>query len=159
MRLIAFSDTHGRSSAVRKLFLQTVKTTELYLFAGDGRSDVESVMKDFPEAKVIFAKGNCDYGSASPEIASCDALGYKVLLTHGHLQCVGYGISELERLAYFNKASLVVYGHTHCRSCEYKNGVYYVNPGSFALPRDGMPPSYAAIDVIPAGILVTIAEL
>ncbi len=158
MRVIAFSDSHGRQGAVARLLSMTCKTTQLYLFAGDGLGDVEAVLKDYPDIRLLSVKGNCDLGSRAAEVAGCKVENTSIIVTHGHNRGVKYGTDGLERLAYENKAQLVVYGHTHCRACEYKNGVYYVNPGSLSLPRDGLGASYAAIDIIPAGVLVTLAD-
>ncbi len=157
MRIIAFSDTHGMRGAVQKLFGETCGNTDLYIFCGDCLSDVEYAKTDYPNIKIVMARGNCDY-CAGEDFALCEALGYKIGVTHGHLQGVNWGTYGLEKLAFENKLALVVYGHTHCRECLYKDGVYYVNPGSLALPRDGMGPSYAAIDIIPAGIMVSHAD-
>jgi predicted phosphodiesterase len=41
MRIIAFSDTHGMSGAVLKLFSETYDKTDLYIFCGDGIRDIE----------------------------------------------------------------------------------------------------------------------
>ena len=159
MRVIAFSDSHGRAAAVARLFSETAATTQLYLFAGDGQSDVNFALESYQGLDVRRVRGNCDYCSKEPDVLLVEAGNCRILLTHGHNHVVKYGTDELERMAYENKAQLVVYGHTHCRDCRYSNGVYYVNPGSIALPRDGLAPSYAAIDIIPAGILVTLADL
>ena len=39
------------------------------------------------------------------------------------------------------------------------NGVYLMNPGSAAQPRDGMPPSYAYIDYEKGGIFISHVSL
>lgn len=158
MRIIAFSDSHGKHSAVTKLISQTQDSTDMYLFCGDGIKDVEYAVKQFPDIKLVKVRGNCDFCSCEQDIAAVDAGNSRIVIVHGHLQGVGYDTLELERLAYQNNAQLVVYGHTHQRDLRYKNGIYYLNPGSLALPRDGMPASYAAIDIIPAGILITHAD-
>ena len=157
MRIIAFSDTHGMRGAVSKLFSETYDKTDLYIFCGDCLRDVDAAKEEYPDINIVSVRGNCDY-TAGKDIEFCEAEGYKIGVTHGHLQGVNYDTYFLEKLASENKLSLVVYGHTHCRACEYKDGVYYVNPGSLALPRDGMGPSYAAIDIIPAGVMVTHAD-
>lgn len=158
MRIIAFSDTHGLRGSVTRLFKETSSNTDFYIFCGDGISDVEYALMEYPNVKVVMATGNCDHSSIYPDTAVCEAMGFKILVTHGHNHGISYDTLGLERLAYQNKASLVVFGHTHCRECIYKDGVYYVNPGSMALPRDGFPRSYAVIDVIPAGIMVSHAD-
>lgn len=159
MRIIAFSDSHGLSSSVIKLIERTAPTTDLYIFCGDGQSDVERAMLRFPDIRVTRAKGNCDYSSGVPDVALAEAMGNRIVVTHGHLQGINYDTAGIERLARENKASLLIYGHTHCRDCRYRDGIYYVNPGSLALPRDGKPPSYAIIDIYDYGILISHADL
>ena len=158
MRIIAFSDTHGMRGAVLKLFSETYDKTDFYIFCGDGIRDVEYAKKEYPDIKVVMARGNCDYTSVGADVELCEAEGFKIGVTHGHIHGVNWDTLGLEKLAFDNKLSLVVYGHTHCRECLYKDGVYYVNPGSLAFPRDGMGPSYAAIDIIPSGIMVSHAD-
>lgn len=159
MRIIAFSDSHGRSSAVIKIIERTASNTDLYIFCGDGQSDIERAMLQFPDIKVVRARGNCDYSSDVPQVALTEAMGSKIVVTHGHMQSINYDTAGIERLARKNNASLLLYGHTHCRDCRYRDGVYYVNPGSLALPRDGQPPSYAVIDVFEDGMLISHVDL
>lgn len=158
MRIIAFSDIHGLASSAAKLFAQTCKTTDLYIFCGDGVRDVEQLAAEHPDKRFVMVRGNCDYNSALSDVQICEAGGVKIGAVHGHLHGVGWDLSGLQQLAYENKLGLVLYGHTHRRECLYKDGVYYVNPGSLVIPRDGLGPSYAAIDIIPAGILVSHAD-
>ncbi|MCD8346036.1 MAG: YfcE family phosphodiesterase [Oscillospiraceae bacterium] len=160
MRLIAFSDTHGLHARVEDLIKKTKDTTDIYLFAGDVLKDVRNIPEMFPDVKLVSVPGNCDYSSHDLPIQVVEAAGKKIILTHGHLHHVKYGLESLQELAYRNRAEVVVYGHTHCRACDYINGIYYVNPGSLALPKDGFPPSYATIDIFPdeKGILVSTVD-
>lgn len=112
----------------------------------------------FPDIRLIKVPGNCDYSSMEPFIAFTEECGKKIVLTHGHLHRAKYGLDDLKRLAKNNNADIVVYGHTHIRAVDYSDGVYYINPGSLALPKDGLPPSYAIIDILPGGILATVAD-
>ena len=159
MRIIAFSDSHRHYHNVRKLFEQTQLTTDLYIFLGDGEGDLDDIGIFYPDKRILTVAGNCDYSSMEPFIGTVEVEGKKIIYTHGHLQNVRYGLGDLKKLASDNGADVVLFGHTHERRCDYENGVYYINPGSIGNPRDGLPPSYAAIDVIPAGILCTHAEL
>lgn len=159
MRIIAFSDSHGNTGVVKKLISSTRSTTDLYIFLGGGSRDIDRAGEELEGVRLLKVRGNCDFSSSSPDTAVTEVLGYKIIYTHGHTHGIKYDTAGLERLAFQNGAAAVLFGHTHVRECLYRNGVYYINPGSIALPRDGMPPSYAAIDIIPAGIMVTHAEL
>ncbi|MCD8005986.1 MAG: YfcE family phosphodiesterase [Oscillospiraceae bacterium] len=160
MRLIAFSDSHGLHARVEDLIKKTKDTTDIYLFAGDVLKDVRNIPEMFPDVKLVTVPGNCDYTCYDTPIQVVEAAEKKIILTHGHLHHVKYGLESLQELAYQNRADVVVYGHTHCRAVDYINGIYYVNPGSLALPKDGLPPSYATIDIFPneKGILVATVD-
>ena len=159
MRIIAFSDSHRNYHNVHKLFEQTALTTDIYIFLGDGISDLDNIVMLYPNKRIVAVTGNCDWHSMEPYINSIEVEGKKIIFTHGHMHDVRSGLDGLKRLAEQNSADVVLYGHTHVRSCDYDNGVYYINPGSLGNPRDGLAPSYAAIDIIPAGVLCTHAEL
>ena len=155
MRIIAFSDSHRNYHNVRRLFEKTALTTDLYIFLGDGEDDIESIRTMYPDKEILSVAGNCDYGSMAPLVAATEVMGKKILYTHGHMQSVSFGISRLKSLAEENGADVILYGHTHQRRCDYEDGVYYINPGSLGNPRDGYSPAFAAIDIIPAGVMCT----
>lgn len=159
MRIIAFSDSHRNAQNVHKLFEETHLTTDLYIFLGDGENDLENIVYLYPDKKILSVAGNCDAASLKPQMSTVDVLGKKILFTHGHVQSVDYGLSRLKSVAKQNGADVVLFGHTHERRCEYEDGIYYINPGSIGNPRDGLAPSYAAIDIIPAGVMCTHADI
>lgn len=159
MRIIVFSDSHRHYQNVHRLFEQTHLTTDLYICLGDGEGDLDNIQFLYPDKRIVTVAGNCDYGSLYPLVELVEVENKRIVCTHGHLQHAGFGMGGLKKLASDNNADVVLFGHTHMRKCDYDNGVYYINPGSLGKPRDGLPPSYAAIDVIPAGILCTHAEL
>ncbi len=159
MRIIAFSDSHRHYSRVHKLFEQTHLSTDLYIFLGDGEGDLDNIPSLYPGKDILSVSGNCDFGSFTPAVSVTEAAGKKILFTHGHMQGVRFGLSHLKELAASNNADIVLFGHTHIRLNKYEDGIYYINPGSLGEPRDGLPPSYAVIDIIPGGVLVTHAEL
>lgn len=159
MRIIVFSDSHSSFWNVRKMLEATNSTTDAYIFLGDGDSDLRIARKLYPEKPFLCVAGNCDYASHEPPVGVFEAAGKKIVYTHGHLQHVDFGLSGLKNLANDNAADVVLYGHTHVRACDYNDGVYYINPGSIGKPRDGKGPAYAALDIIPAGILCTHCDL
>ena len=58
-------------------------------------------------------------------------------------------------LAYSRKigAKIALFGHTHVPYNQYHDGIYMLNPGSIAFPRDCSRPSYGLIDITPKGII------
>ncbi len=159
MRIIAFSDTHRHHDRVHRLFETTHLSTDLYIFLGDVLPDIENMAYLYPDKQILSVPGNCDFMSREPTVGVTEVCGKKILYTHGHFHSVRFGTSGIKSLAKQNEADLVLFGHTHIRHAEYEDGIYYVNPGSLGEPRDGKAPSYAVIDVLPAGILISHAEL
>lgn len=159
MRIIAFSDTHRHCDSVHKLFECEHLSADLFIFLGDVEKDLENMNVLYPGKDILSVPGNCDIGSKNPIVATVEVMGKKIVFTHGHNHMVRFGISKLKRLATENAADIVLFGHTHVRHSSYEDGVYYINPGSLGEPRDGKAPSYAIIDIIPGGVLVSHAEL
>lgn len=159
LRIIAFSDTHGRYDRVQSLIEATNENCGLYVFLGDNIRDADGIENMFPGIRILKVPGNCDYLSGYPQVAETVVEGKKIVATHGHLHGVKYGMDGIKSLAAQNGADIVFYGHTHCRSEVYSDGVYYVNPGSLSLPKDGKPPSYAIVDILDAGILTAVVDL
>ncbi len=147
-RVIAFSDTHGRKIAMQKII---DRKADIYIFLGDGENELEEIKRRFPEKVIYSVRGNCDCYTKSPVVGSCIVNGIRIVFTHGHNQRVNFTDEYLFELARQNGARIVLFGHTHCRLIKYKDGVYAVNPGSASQPRDGLPPSYAFIDITDDG--------
>ena len=41
---------------------------------------------------------------------------------------------------------MILYGHTHLPDFSEREGVYYVNPGSVSIPKNGTPHSYLVFE-------------
>ncbi len=156
IRIIAFSDTHGRKSAMYKIF---ERQADVYIFLGDGERELDEMRKLYPDRKIYNVKGNCDFGSMAPDIDLLSIGGKRIMFTHGHNHGVKYSTDRLFYLALENKIDVMLYGHTHCRDLQYDEGVYVINPGSASSPRDFKAPSYAYIDITDNGIFCAHAEL
>ena len=152
MKILIMSDSHGRRDLVLKCIEQH-PDTEAVLFLGDILSDIKGMEKRFPEKEFHYVKGNCDYGSDVPAELLVTLQGTEILLTHGHAHGINYGINAL--LAYSRKigAKIALFGHTHVPYNQYHDGIYMLNPGSIAFPRDCSRPSYGLIDITPKGII------
>ncbi len=160
MKIIAFSDSHRHYDRVHTLFDKTHLYADLYVFLGDGLDDLENMLYVYPEKKIKAVAGNCDFGHMEKlvDIIDCGN-GHKALITHGHIQRVKWSLDELYRTAKDNGCDIALFGHTHEKKCQYRDGIYLVNPGSLGNPHDGGEPSYAVIDLLPNGILVNHVEL
>ena len=84
--------------------------------------------------------------------------GHGIFFTHGHTLGVKYGTERLVSAARAAGCDIALYGHTHASKVLYEDGMYVVNPGSCAEPRDGSK-SYAVIDIEENGIMPIIIKI
>ena len=173
--ILAVSDSHGNPSVIKKILEEFSERSDAFVFSGDGTQDIadifDSLKKDKKLAKMfppvaVIAGGNGDDSSYPvsfnptkekiskddfllqiPRTVSFTAAGKKILVTHGHIFGVYYGMSEIEKQASLDKADLVIYGHSHIASRTDTQSVTFINPGSCTLPRRSLPPSFALIEI------------
>lgn len=159
MRLIVFSDTHGNFSAMHKIFKRN-SGADHFIFLGDGLDELEDIKALYPDKKILSVSGNCDFGAMRPSADVAVLGGLKIFYTHGHRFDVKFSTGKLRAKANELGAKIVLYGHTHCRHYEYtQEGIYILNPGSAAQPRDGLNASYAFIDITRSGIMCAHVDL
>ena len=160
MRIIAMSDSHGSEVALWKIFKRTVGTADIYIHLGDGEREIEHVKTYYPHLDIRSVAGNCDYASLAPNFDVVFAGNVKIFITHGHLYDVKYGGTEtLRSIARDYGCKVALFGHTHCRFQSYEDGIYLMNPGSCACPRDTSVPSYGFVDITESGIVTNIVDL
>ena len=146
MKILVLSDTHGKLDKVYRV-CEKLNNIDLIIHCGDYIRDAHT-LEDTLGIPVAAVKGNCD-GSAS----TCRGESYdivdtpagNILVTHGHLDRVGFDMSRLLYRAEESDCVAVCFGHTHVPVCEYCDGILMVNPGSLSQPRDGSNGSYAVI--------------
>lgn len=158
MRIIVFSDTHGHFSAMHKIFKRNT-SADCFIFLGDGLEELMKIRQLYPDKQILCVSGNCDF---TEEYLSTDVAvvgGVKIFFTHGHRHDVRFTNAKVRLKGKELGAKIVLYGHTHCRYYEYIDGIHLLNPGSAAQPRDGLPPSYAFIDITPKGIMCAHVDL
>ncbi|MGN0624611.1 MAG: metallophosphoesterase family protein [Oscillospiraceae bacterium] len=158
MRIIAFSDTHGNSRAMREIFMRN-EDADAFIFLGDGERELDRMRLCYPEKTILNVAGNCDYASMTPDNDIFIAKGVKVFFTHGHNMGVKFSTDRLFYKAKEIGASVALFGHTHCRFYQYEEGIHLLNPGSASCPRDGRPSSYAFIDITDSGIFCSHVDL
>ncbi|SDA19552.1 hypothetical protein SAMN02910447_01596 [Ruminococcus sp. YE71] len=158
MRLIVFSDTHGDFHAAREI-IERNQQVYTFLFLGDGEKDIDKLRIVYPEKQILNVAGNCDYNSFTPDSDLYNAGKVKVFYTHGHRFHVRSDLDELIEKGKSLGAQVILFGHTHERFYQYRNGIHILNPGSAAMPRDGLPPCYAFVDITPSGILCCHVDL
>ncbi len=157
MRAIVFSDTHGNMAAADKIIQDNI-SCDYFIFLGDGVDEIEILRSKYPEKSFFYVAGNCDKCSA-PTSLVIELFNTKIYLTHGHLCDVSENTKELVKTAVKEKAAIALFGHTHKRYCKQENGIYILNPGSASIPKDGLPPSCAFIDITPFGVSCMLIDL
>ena len=158
MRIIVVSDTHGNYSALEKVIERNL-SADIFVHLGDGERELDKIVMKYPQLDIRHVAGNCDYASLSPSVMIIGAGDYKILATHGHNFGVKYSLDRFKEVAKENGATIAIFGHSHARLETHEDGIYFLNPGSAALPRDGSKPSYGFIDITNAGIVTNIVDL
>jgi uncharacterized protein len=118
----------------------------------------EDVIRLYPDKTFHIVSGNCDIFSSYPSSDIANIAGHGIFFTHGHTLGVKYGTERLVSAARAAGCDIALYGHTHASKVLYEDGMYVVNPGSCAEPRDGSK-SYAVIDIEENGIMPIIIKI
>lgn len=133
------SDTHG---LLREAVLEKLRPCELIIHAGDiGNQTIIDQLRNV--GNVIAVKGNVDWGSWSAGLKEWEYFDF-----HGKTIFIIHDLSHLEIDPKAAKVDVVIYGHSHRASKEYKNGVLYLNPGSAGPRRFGLPTSIAYLRLV-----------
>ena len=125
MRLLITSDVHGDDEVLKNV-INKHKDIDYHINAGDMCFD----QKRLEKYHIISVKGNNDFGSDLPYMRLLDFEGIKILLAHGHLEHVKFGIERLKIKAKLHEAQICIYGHTHQRYMMVDEGILFINPGA-----------------------------
>lgn len=117
--------------------MEVLGNIDVLIHLGDNIQDIREFKKIY-KGEILNVKGNCDYSNSVPSDMIKDIAGFRFLITHGHNYDVKYSLSRLKDKAFEEKANVVLYGHTHISQIIYEGGVWFINPGSPVLPRDGI---------------------
>ena len=153
------SDSHGKSGAVSDLVDNNLGRSQMFIHLGDGEKETDLIMAEYPHLDFRRVSGNCDYCSRLPLSMVIDTDGARIFAAHGHSYGVKGSLEHITTAAKQNDCNIVLFGHTHERFLHYENGIYYMNPGSCAMPRDGKVPSYGFIDITGNGIFTAISDV
>ena len=134
-KVCVISDSHGSKQKLENLIFDS--DFDYIFFLGDGLKDVEDIQDD----KIKKVSGNCDLFSMEDSTISFVLNNVKILLTHGHLFNVKWGLNKLLEYAKKQSINLVCFGHTHKQFLQIAVGVTLLNPGSF---KDG---KYAVLNI------------
>ncbi len=144
MKILIFSDSHKRMDGMKLAVLR--EQPELVLHLGDHISDMRSLQMEYPAVRMIGVKGNCDFTSLeSDENTRLITIEEKrILMTHGHLYNVKFGLDKLMWYAMEQQADIVLFGHTHRPLRDMYKEMWVVNPGTIG---SGGELSYAVVNI------------
>lgn len=144
-RLAVFSDSHGDTASLLRAAEIQREYCQMMVFCGDGLRDWEVLTGLYPQMETAAVAGNCDFASLLPPLRLVEFAGCRVLILHGHTHHVKSGLDPLRAAAREHQAQLVLFGHTHQSLRLYEDGIWYLNPGSLGIPRDGKK-TYGFVD-------------
>ena len=165
MKLLVFSDAHGRLEPIRSVIRMHRDTADAVLHLGDGAAEVLTLRAAFPDIPFYAVLGNCDSFSYTAYDIRQDALltfsGKTLYLCHGDRFGVGGGHGALAAYAKAKGADIALFGHTHVVCEEYlpandtqdDKPLWIFSPGSISLPRDRTEPSFGILDISEQGVL------
>ncbi len=150
MRIFVISDTHGQIEKVCQVY-RKLKDIDLIVHCGDYYQDAISIQETLG-ARTLWVKGNCDGSFDGKDTAIIEAECGDILVTHGHMQNVGYSQQNIYYLAAENNCVGVLYGHTHIPALTEVDGITLMNPGSLSKPRDNSSGSYGILETDDFGL-------
>lgn len=150
MRVGILSDTHGAVKGAARA-VQQMGNIDALIHAGDFYVDALCLMSEL-KVPVYAVAGNCDSTSGGPDELSITLEGHRILITHGHLYRVKYGLQGLLYKAREVEAAAVVFGHTHVPLNLLENNTLFFNPGSTINPLPGNNAGYGILEIDEQGI-------
>lgn len=147
MKILIASDIHGSYYYLEKLInIYKKGNFDKLLLLGDilyhgARNDLPmdyntkkcfSLLNEFKD-QIIAIKGNCD-SEVDEMVLDFPLKVEQTLFIDGKtwICCHGHHLKEKYPLD-----SIVLFGHTHIKKDEIKEGTRYLNPGSISIPKDG----------------------
>lgn len=144
MRIAVISDTHGNYPlAIRAL--EQIAPVELLIHLGDGCEDMEYIAPALAIPTNVVA-GNCDRSLSIPRELLVTVANTRILITHGDIFRVKFGLDHLVTHARNMQANLVLFGHTHYALVTEIDGLTLVNPGPLA--KGELHPSIAVVTIV-----------
>ena len=97
MKILVFSDSHGRAKNIVEALKIHGGVCDFAVFLGDGLKDIDYAREKFPSVPFVSVRGNCDTFFCDSERDECvlDLDGVRVLITHGHKYNVKYGYGTI----------------------------------------------------------------
>lgn len=156
MKVAILGDTHipGRAREIPGKLLDEMKKfrPEKIFFTGDfGSLDVLKALQKF--CPVTAVKGNADFLEL-PETLTFEIMGIKFCLLHGHQAKPAGDKTQLQNLARYFGAEVLVCGHTHTPEVYMETRTALViNPGSATGVRPAKGGSLILAEILEGGIV------
>ena len=128
-KILVISDTHGRTSRIRKVTEELRADLNAIYFLGDMLVDGKELASCFPELAFLGVCGNCDSVAGEPSL-TVELLGHRIYLCHGHRFHVKEGYESLRNFALVNHYDVALCGHTHIPYVDQTEELLLLNPGS-----------------------------
>ena len=156
MKILVFSDSHGKGERMRRVIEKSDADTVLFL--GDGIEQFYRIAEEFPDKLTVAVAGNCDFldPTAAERYMTLDGVSF--LMLHGHTRGAKGGTEALERLGIRLGADVILYGHTHIPDNRYVSDgdkPYYVfNPGSIG----SYDPTFGYIETVNGKVVLNVCD-
>lgn len=136
MKLLIVSDTHGMNTNELINIIKQEKAN-VNIHAGDYMMSIDEMKKHFQ----YFVDGNNDCEYKNKQEFQIDK--FKFLLVHGHeyfdFNYESWIKKEREKQ---NDIDVIIFGHSHIPLIDTSSKPYFINPGSFSLPRGDKNKTY-----------------
>jgi len=126
-KILVFSDSHRQTDTMADAI--RTHTPDRVLHLGDHDADAHVLSRLFPDLPIQAVRGNCDFGSSTPETAELLIEDKKIIMTHGHRYGVKQGLTSLCNMGHFADADILLFGHTHIPHHEQIEKMHVINPG------------------------------
>ncbi len=146
MRILVISDTHGKIERAIDVYrkLASESPIDFIVHCGDYYSDAQEIRARLG-VPVAAVKGNCDDCFDADAFSVLETEYGNFLITHGHMENVGYSMQNLYYKVLENGCAGAFFGHTHRSAFVQLDDVYLMNPGSLSKPRDGSGGSFGLV--------------
>lgn len=157
MKLLIVSDIHGSEYYAKEIERVYKEENPKYIILlgdilyhgarnnlpkGYNPQSVIEILNRYKE-KIVAVRGNCD-SEVDQMVLEFDIMSnssnilidrHRMFITHGHLY-------NEDRMPNIPLGTIFLSGHTHIPRVEFKDGFYFINPGSTTLPKKNSKNSY-----------------
>lgn len=158
MKLMIASDLHGSAYYVRRLLdRMEMEQPEKLLLLGDllyhgPRNDLPKeyapkeviALLSSVQEKLLSVRGNCEAEVDQMVLPFPVLAEYAVLFMDGLTIYAIHGHKNMDLPV--QPGNLILSGHTHIPVLKHENGVYYGNPGSVSIPKQGSAHGYMVLE-------------